>query len=372
MQNLIEKIKNFYTNNKQKVHLFGSLVFVMLIIIIAIAVTVNINGTKWSYEKLEEKMESATRAYLSEHPDKNPSSTNPTVIIEDNTLIEGDYLKELKKYVKDESCTGKVMVDYENASYKYQTYLTCKNYKTEKMLDILKKNNVLSQTGDGLYEMNNEWVYRGEDPNNYVLLNDELWRIVKIDKDNKIKIILTNTEDKNSIYATWDDRYNTEKNSSYGINNFALSRAFVNLQSIYKNKYKEFQELFTKYDLCYGKRSEDSVFKDGSLECNEVLREQNIGLLPLYDYMNASLDALCQTPNNKECQNYNYLVNDESWWTMTANQKSTYHVFRIYSSGKIESEYASSKKYLRYVLALNPDVLYKSGTGTKNDPYKVR
>lgn len=372
MQNLIDKIKDFYSNNKQKVHLFGSLSLVMFIIIITIAVTLKIIGNKISYEKLEGKMESATRAYLSEHPDKNPSTSNPTVIIEDKTLIEGKYLKELKKYVKDDSCTGKVMVDYENGSYKYQAYLTCKKYKTEKMLDVLKKNNIISQTGDGLYEMNNELVYRGENPNNYVLFNDELWRIVKIDKDNKIKIILTETENKNEIYDTWDDRYNTEKGSSYGINNFALSRALIRLQNIYNNNYEKNQNLLTKYDLCYGKRSDDSVFKDGSLECNEVLREQNIGLLPLYDYLNASLDALCQTPTSKECQNYNYLVNNDSWWTMTANQKSTYHVYRIHYSGKIESDYASSKKTLRYVLALNPDVLYKSGSGTKNDPYVVR
>lgn len=91
------------------------------------------------------------------------------------------------------------MVDYENGSYKYQAYLTCKKYKTEKMLDVLKKNNTISQTGDGLYEMNNELVYRGENPNNYVLFNDELWRIVKIDKDNKIKIILTETVKRNLL-----------------------------------------------------------------------------------------------------------------------------------------------------------------------------
>lgn len=372
MQDLIEKFKNIYVNNKQKIYMFGSLAFVMLIIIITIAVTLKIIGTKMSYEKLESKMENATRTYLAEHPEENPSSTNPTIIIEDKTLIEGEYLKELKKYVKDDTCTGKVMVDYENASYKYQAYLTCKTYKTEKMLDVLKKHNTIAQTGDGLYEMNNELVYRGENPNNYISFNDELWRIVKIDKDNKIKIILTETENKNEIYGTWDDRYNTEKGSSYGINNFALSRALVNLQNIYEKHYTNQQEFLTKYDLCYGKRSEDSVFKDGSLECNEILREQNIGLLPLYDYMNASLDALCQTPNNKECQNYNYLVNNQSWWTMTANQKSTYHVYRIHSSGKVESDNASSKKTLRYVLALNPDVLYQSGNGTKKDPYVVR
>ncbi len=43
--------------------------------------------------------------------------------------------------------------------------------------------------GDGLYkEANNVYVYKGENPNNYIYFNDEMWRIISLSKDH-IKII---------------------------------------------------------------------------------------------------------------------------------------------------------------------------------------
>ena len=89
--------------------------------------------------------------------------------------------------------------------------------------------------------------------------------------------------------------------------------------------------------------------------------------------MNTSLDALCNTPKSRECQNYNYLTNMKSnWWTLTANLKNSYSAFSVSHNGEIFSEYTSSNFMLRYVLALNEKVLYESGDGTKKNPYKVR
>ena len=131
MKEQIEKLKSFYNNNKQKVNFFGSAALIMLIIIIVIAIAVKFVGTNMSYEKLEEILEQATVKYLEENPDIRPTSTNPTIAVSTNTLIENKYIKDLKKYVKDSSCTADILVDYviEN-DYKYQAYLTCNNFHT--------------------------------------------------------------------------------------------------------------------------------------------------------------------------------------------------------------------------------------------------
>lgn len=371
MKNKFEKIKNFYNSNKQKIALFGSIVFVMILIIITIAIVVKVVGIKISYEELEDKLENAAYQYLSENPDNLPNSSNPTVVITANTLIENKYIKELKKYVKDASCTANIIVDYENKEYKYQTYLTCNKFKTEKFIDTIKNNNKISQVGEGLYEMNNELVFRGQNPNNFIEFAGKTWRIVKINQDNAINIIVTSQ--KADINDKWDDRYNTEKDSQKGINSFLLSRTFSSIKDYYNLNLKEYQAYLAPFDLCVGKRLETSTEKNGSLECNEIISDQYIGLLPMYDYMNASLDGLCQTTVSKECQNYNYLADNKyKWWTMTSDMKSTYDVFYVSAKGQVESDYANVTAENRYVIALNSDVLYASGDGTINNPYKVR
>ena len=372
MKNIFEKIKNYYESNKQKVTLFGSVAFVMLLIIVTIAIVMKIVGSKISYETLEKRLENATVSYLKDNSNLMPSTINPTVVIDANTLVENKYIKNIQKLVKDNSCTANVIVDYvKENDYNYQAYVTCNKFKTEKFTDTVKNNNKISQVGEGLYEMNNELVFRGQNPYNYVSFANRLWRIVKINKEGNIHMIIVNS--KTELNSDWDDRYNTEKDSQKGINNFLLSRAFSSIKEYYNANLKEFESLLAPFELCVGKRLEDSVDKSGNLECNELIENQYIGLLPVYDYMNASLDALCQTTISKECQNYNYLADNKyKWWTMTADMATTYEAFYVTYRGQVESDYTNISAENRYVVALSSDVLYKSGSGTKDDPYVVR
>lgn len=373
MKKKLEALKNLYSNNKQKINFFGSIVLIMIAIIIVIAIAVKMVGNKTSYEDLETILEDAAARYLNETSGELPTELHPTVVVTSDTLVEKKYVKELSKYVKDSSCTANVLVDYNKNNYKYQTYLTCNNFKTEKFMDVLKNNNKISQTGEGLYEINGELVFRGQNPNNYVKFNDELWRIVKVDKSGNIRIIITEPLEDDDIYGVWDDRYNAEDDGNVGVNNYNVSRALITTKSYYERKYLPKEQYLAKFDLCVGKRAKDSTDKSGSLECNELIRNQDIGLLPLYDYMNVSLDGLCKTSMSKECQNYNYLVTENNrWWTMTGSLETTYHAFSVNPYGEIDTDYTSYTSDLRYVITLNGDVLFKSGNGTYDSPYEIR
>ncbi len=80
----------------------------------------------------------------------------------------------------------------------------------EKTADILKKNVVT--TGDGLYEDNTvdgRYVYKGGNPNNYIRLGDDLYRIISLEKDGTIKVI----KQKDIGSMAWD-----EKNARYSVN----------------------------------------------------------------------------------------------------------------------------------------------------------
>lgn len=61
--------------------------------------------------------------------------------------------------------------------------------KKDQVIDIT--DNVVS-SGDGLYEDQYEdgrYIYRGSEPNNYILFNNELWRIMAKEIDGTYKII---------------------------------------------------------------------------------------------------------------------------------------------------------------------------------------
>ena len=57
------------------------------------------------------------------------------------------------------------------------------------------KENVV-ESGDGLYKdiyEDERYIYKGENPNNYITFNNETWQIISIESNGTIKITSTNT-----------------------------------------------------------------------------------------------------------------------------------------------------------------------------------
>ena len=79
----------------------------------------------------------------------------------------------------------------------------------------------LVESGDGLYEDSYEagrYIYRGNDPDNYITFNDELWRIVAKETDGTYKIIRNELLPQNEGYTmmAYDARnHRTTQNNSY-------------------------------------------------------------------------------------------------------------------------------------------------------------
>ena len=58
------------------------------------------------------------------------------------------------------------------------------------------KENVV-ESGDGLYKDiydDERYIYKGEGPNNYIIFNNETWRIISIESDGTVKITSTNNK----------------------------------------------------------------------------------------------------------------------------------------------------------------------------------
>ena len=319
-------------------------------------------------------MKKAASNYYSEHSKKLPKTTGGTVEISAKNLSNLGYMKDIGKYIKKGTCSGKVVVENNDDTFVYTPYLDCgESYKTMELFREITKSAHLVTEGPGLYAQDNQYVFRGEVTTNYISLNNRLYRIVKVDANNEIELI--SQEEKEQTSVSWDNRYNSDIKSSYGINDFNISRLKNSLDRIYEQDGK--RAFFTDKEREYIVYHNYCIDKTGpkdpiSSDCLQSSVKMKVGLLTASEYMNASLDDECTYVTSRSCQNYNYLVKSNvDWWLITASGLSSYEAFSV-SGGTIGVSKCFMMKKLRPVIYLNSKTMYKSGTGTKDDPYLVK
>ncbi len=358
---------------KMAIYIMGGFVILMVILAIMSLFT----KKNYSYDEVENILKSSAINYFADHKKNLPVNANQIVEITDKTLTSSEYMKSLDEYLKSGvSCSGKVVVRKVDNNYSYTPYLDCgSSYSSKPLYTALTKKVVTS--GDGIYKTNNGYVFRGENVNNYVQLDKRLWRVVKINSDNSIILLL----DGSYIFSyPWDDRYNKELDYNAGINDYNASRVKSYLNDIYNDNDEDDAILsksdrlrLVKFNLCIGSRSIEDSSKDNSLECSQTVANQKIGLLTVSDYMNASLDASCNNATSYSCQNYNYLVTvDSSWWLGTSVAGTTDEVFSVGDVGVVNNESASGYADIRPIVSLSNTTFISGGKGTKNNPYKLK
>ena len=366
------------------------IVIIGLIIFLAIGFIISLLTRKnYTYASLEDEMKNAAMEYFKDNKSKLPKNDTEIVEIDANILANNKYMKALDKYIRNEECNGKVMVEKSSDnSYSYTPNLSCNDggYTTTKLCEkIVKTNNVVTE-GFGVYYMNNEYVYRGTDVDNYVRFSDseKLWRIIKVTNTNEV-VLISNNKTKNKF--PWDERYNNEKQDITGINLYKNSTISSLLEKVYDGSindddtlyYDDEEEILTKedrkkvveFDSCVGTRSMNDPSRNGSSECS-VVEKTTVSLLPAYDYLNASLDANCNATTKRDCQNYNYLSTDYIYWLANGPKEDSSKVYQISGEGYIFTKTASKEAYARVVIHLKDNVMLEKGNGTKKDPYIIR
>ena len=109
-----------------------------------------------------------------------------------------------------------------------------------------------------------------------------------------------------------------------------------------------------------------------------------IGLIYPSDYGYASTDASCRQnlrsgltyTNNAyggtpTCKNNNWLYNGVWYWTISPLSSYAYGVFIVHSDGYLNSHYALGRGSVRPSLYLKSDIKIVSGSGTKDDMFKL-
>lgn len=368
-------IKEILNNKMVKMMLI--VISVVVIIIVGVCIFFAIRGIRLnSYVKLENTILNAGKNYYRVHQDQLPIEVGAVASVDNTTLSSENFMKELANISPSGSeCSAKVSVKNVNGNYIYYADLNCGDkYKSETLADGILKNSQIVAAGDGLYENNGDYVYRGEMPSNYINFADRLYRIVSINSDKTINVIAADYE-RNIVSVSWDDRYNIDKGYNVGINDFSLSRIKDSLNSFINNSdyFNDVDKSKMMYqNLCIGRVG----FKNPitrNVECSQTYDNQIIGLLPISNYVYASLDSNCKTPYDESCQNYNYLaLYGQNWWTLTSAVDNSYQVYYVSSSGSVDLNNCFGFARMREVVKLTDLLGFKGGIGTIEDPFEIK
>ena len=236
----------------------------------------------------------------------------------------------------------------DNADNKSEESISLITYK-----NIRCDNSVSSVVNeDGLVKDGNRCIYIGESPNNYIRFNNDVYRIISIESDNKIKIIRDSSLSR--------EEFNSNDWNSSGSKKY-LDNYFANLNS----------RITTDGLFYYGDISSQSFVSSLYVNNNSRYNIYNIGLLSTYEFLkagscdgNTSWDKLL---TNNPCKTNNWLYNKSEFWLINTTKGIPMYVTR---DGNISYTY-DGKKDVRPVLFLKANIGIVGGNGSSDNPFVI-
>lgn len=350
--------------------------FVVLLIIFMIAVTLikNSSNKKISYQKIKDNAVEAAKKYYEKLDEKLEIGESTEVAISD--LVSKKYMQDFSDKLEDDiKCDGKITIINSLNRINYFPILDCgKFYKDETLFEHIIGNSEIINSGDGLYDIYDRYIYRGENVNNYVSFDDKIWYIVDMEKDGTIRLLNSKKALEDSV--VWDDRYNVSNETSVGYNDFEKSRIYSSFKELEKNNdiLSEKAKMYViGQKICFGSRGENDTNNSNSVECSKTLNDQLFSTLTVSDIITASIDGNCNSIKQYQCENYNYLANRNvsSFWTFNADNKNDYTAYAS-SNGIVYYKDTNSYYNIYVTIKLPSESLYLSGDGTAENPYKIK
>ncbi len=291
---------------------------------------------------------------------------------------------------------------------------------TEKTSDTLKENVVT--TGDGLYvdsTIDGRYIYKGGNPNNYIKLGDDFYRIISLEKDGTIKVIKQDSigkmawDEAGARYSTNSDDFCTSQEGckSWGSNTTTLDangnkvaqmpwevngtlrnlpdkeatlNTYLN-NDFYNGLSDDVKSLVVEKTWNVGPTAYNQTNLSESIkEASAYKWKGKVALMNVTDYVKASTNSACTSVSDyqlkysggkESCYNnsstHNYLYSNNYPWTVSPNAYSHANfVFNVFSDGYLN--YINAHRgfsvhpafYLSSETALN-------GEGTETNPYTL-
>ncbi len=249
------------------------------------------------------------------------------------------------------------------------------NAKTKLGENVATENEGLIETTD---DFGSAYYFRGQVPNNYVSFASLTWRIVKINGDKTVKLVLDDYIEETSNYYNTDSTASIEEKLNYTQGN--MLETLKNWYDIYLNSYERYI-VNSKYCI------DDSVAEMINnttyyLGYSRLLTDYNPVANCLGDRFNAKIglltaDEAVYAGASKNSANTAYYLytpgKNTSFWTLTpaSNDGNEIHFFEIGENGSLKTESVGS-----YYRGLKPVInimkrTYVTGSGTEEDPYVI-
>ncbi len=400
------------------VELLSIVVILGIIVVVALPqISGSITSKKEKqYNKIVKIVENAGKVYLTENVTKDSVSIDK--------LIKSDYLTSgLKNPINNTPLTGcvKKITSDGVTKYKYEVdncpdenifivdHITnLYNDEETRIKDGLKKDNTPDQN----------IRYYGSNPNNYVLFNNELWRIIGVFGNN---VKLVRSESLGSL--SWDSS-ESSVNEGWGVNEWSQADLKNYLNTMYyggdttvtcydgqnkkevtcpTNKLDETSKsLIDKHTwntgaIDYNTRTNTLAFyKDergkqtgkicnGGAGCNDTVERTTewtgyIGLPYATDYAYASSESVCETNMQKQDSSNNYICKNNNWmqrstwaWYFSPFVDGSFarYAWCVSGDGVAYGNRAANSIAVAPSIYLKSNVLIESGNGTSTDPYEL-
>lgn len=213
--------------------------------------------------------------------------------------------------------------------------LYLENYKAEETNSIANDIKESNKDNENFKNINSEYYFYGTDVNNYVSYSNLIWRVIKVNNDNSITIVL-------------DNSITSLANSNSSIDKW-LNKTEEEYTGILENNLNNLNKYLTYTNTC-----KDVIEDTKNITCKETVEDTYITTPSLNDYVNTG-------------GSNGFMNNEEYYYLINTNNENKY--WYIDSDGKLGKTDGSDVLGVKPVVTIKGTIELTGGNGTKDSPY---
>lgn len=198
------------------------------------------------------------------------------------------------------------------------------------------------EEGDGLHHDSLGYYFKGNVSNNYVSFANRIFRIIRINEDNSVKLVL----DSNTAIFPWGDPVHFNESNLY----FWLNKTDWEYSGYYYNTLPNVEDFLVKTSY------KENTLQEGEIVESDKEYQEYITLLGINDYVQANGMS-------------SYLNIGKMFFLLGLNGEESN--LYVEEDGSIQTCETTEGRGIRPVITLKPNTVITGGEGTKENPYVI-